>query len=98
MSQMIVLITYDVNTETPEGRRRLRRVAKICLNYGTRVQMSVFECRLSSAQRVMIEEELSSEIDKELDSLRIYDLGNNPSKITHIGARKPLDPESVLLF
>ena len=98
MSQMIVLITYDVNTETPKGRRRLRRVAKICLNYGTRVQMSVFECRLSPAQRVMIEEELSSEIDKELDSLRIYDLGNNPSKITHIGARKPLDPESVLLF
>lgn len=95
---MIVLITYDVNTETPEVRRRLRRVAKICLNYRTRVQMSVFECRLSPAQRVMIEEELSSEIDKEFDSLRIYDLGNNPSKITHIGTRKSLDPESVLLF
>ena len=52
---MIVLITYDVNTETPEGRKRLRRVAKVCLNYGTRVQMSVFECRLSPAQRVTIE-------------------------------------------
>ena len=89
---MIVLITYHVNTETPEGRRRLRKVAKICLNYGTRVQMSVFECRLSPAQRVMIEEELSSEIDMELDSFRIYELGNNPSKITHIGAKKPIDP------
>lgn len=95
---MIVLITYDVNTGTPEGCRRLRRVARICLNYGTRVQMSVFECRLSPAQRVMIEEELSSEIDMDLDSLRIYDLGNNPSRITHIGAKKPVDPESLLLF
>ena len=95
---MVVLITYDVNTETPEGRKRLRRVAKVCLNYGTRVQMSVFECRLSPAQRVTIEKELSAEIDMELDSLRIYDLGHNPSRITHIGAKKPLDPDSLLLF
>lgn len=95
---MIVLVTYDVCTTTPEGARRLRRVAKACMNYGSRVQMSVFECRLTPAQRVLLEEDLKRIIDEETDSLRIYDLGNNPSRITHIGSKKPLDVEGLLLF
>ncbi len=68
------------------------------MNYGTRVQMSVFECRLTPAQRVMLESELKQIIDEESDSLRIYDLGNNPSRITHIGSKKPLDVDGLLLF
>ncbi|TQS85795.1 MAG: CRISPR-associated endonuclease Cas2 [Candidatus Methanoprimaticola hominis] len=95
---MIVLVTYDVCTTTPEGARRLRKVARACMNYGTRVQMSVFECRLTPAQRVMLESELKQIIDEESDSLRIYDLGNNPSRITHIGSKKPLDVDGLLLF
>ena len=93
-----MLVTYDVCTTTPEGARRLRKVARACMNYGTRVQMSVFECRLTPAQRVMPESELKQIIDEESDSLRIYDLGNNPSRITHIGSKKPLDVDGLLLF
>ncbi len=93
-----MLVTYDVCTTTPEGARRLRKVARACMNYGTRVQMSVFECRLTPAQRVMLESELKQIIDEESDSLRIYDLGNNPSRITHIGSKKPLDVDGLLLF
>lgn len=93
-----MLVTYDVCTTTPEGARRLRKVARACMNYGTRVQMSVFECRLTPAQRVMLESELKQMIDEESDSLRIYDLGNNPSRITHIGSKKPLDVDGLLLF
>uniref|UniRef100_UPI0037DCB88D CRISPR-associated endonuclease Cas2 n=1 Tax=Candidatus Methanarcanum hacksteinii TaxID=2911857 RepID=UPI0037DCB88D len=92
------MVTYDVCTTTPEGARRLRKVARACMNYGTRVQMSVFECRLTPAQRVMLESELKQIIDEESDSLRIYDLGNNPSRITHIGSKKPLDVDGLLLF
>lgn len=91
-----MLVTYDVCTTTPEGARRLRKVARACMNYGTRVQMSVFECRLTPAQRVMLESELKQIIDEESDSLRIYDLGNNPSRITHIGSKKPLDVDGLL--
>ena len=93
-----MLVTYDVCTTTPEGARRLRKVARACMNYGTRVQMSVFECRLTPAQRVMLESELKQIIDEESDSLRIYDLGNNPSRITHIGSKKSLDVDGLLLF
>ena len=93
-----MLVTYDVCTTTPEGARRLRKVARACMNYGPRVQMSVFECRLTPAQRMMLESELKQIIDEESDSLRIYDLGNNPSRITHIGSKKPLDVDGLLLF
>ena len=93
-----MLVTYDVCTTTPEGARRLRKVARACMNYGTRVQMSVFECRLTPAQRMMLESELKQIIDEESDSLRIHDLGNNPSRITHIGSKKPLDVDGLLLF
>ena len=74
---MMVLITYDVNTETPAGRTRLRKVAKQCTNYGRRVQNSVFECILDSAQSVALKGILSDIIDKNKDSLRFYYLGNN---------------------
>jgi len=74
---MIVLIVYDVNTKSEGGNRRLRKVAKICVNYGQRVQNSVFECQLDPAQYVTIKKELSNEIDFEKDNLRFYLLGNN---------------------
>lgn len=71
---MLVLITYDVNTETEAGRKRLRKVAKQCVNYGQRVQNSVFECQLDAAKLREVEAKLESLIDKEHDSLRIYNL------------------------
>ena len=73
---MLVLITYDVNTETAAGKRRLRQVAKQCVNYGRRVQNSVFECILDNAQCVMLKAKLTDIIDEEVDSLRFYYLGN----------------------
>ncbi len=69
---MMVLVTYDVSTLTSEGRRRLRRVAKTCLNYGQRVQMSVFECNVDAAKYELLQQQLLEEIDEEEDSLRIY--------------------------
>ena len=73
---MLVLITYDVNTETAAGRKRLRKVAKQCVNYGRRVQNSVFECLVDNAQCIMLKSTLEELIDKEVDSLRFYYLGN----------------------
>ena len=96
---MMVLITYDVNTETAEGRTRLRRVAKQCVNYGTRVQNSVFECLLDKAQCVALKSMLTDIIDEELDSLRFYYLGNNHrTKIEHIGVNKGIDMEQPLIY
>ena len=83
---MLVLITYDVNTETAAGRKRLRKVAKQCENYGRRVQNSVFECIVDQAQSVMLKATLADIIDEEVDSLRFYYLGNKyETKIDHIG-------------
>lgn len=95
---MIVLITYDVETIDPEGARRLRRVSKICKDYGIRVQKSVFECNVSPAQKNYIVDQIGRTIDVEKDSVRIYELGNNPSKIMHIGAHKPIDINKTLIF
>lgn len=95
---MLVLITYDVNTETPAGRKRLRKVAKQCLNYGQRVQNSVFECLLDAAQYRLLQNKLCSLIDEETDSLRFYRLGDNyQAKIEHFGAKAGYEPEGVLL-
>lgn len=69
---MMVLVTYDVSTLTRQGRKRLRRVAKTCLNYGQRVQMSVFECKVDAAQYEQLQQQLLDEIDIDEDSLRIY--------------------------
>ena len=88
---MLVLITYDVNTETPAGRKRLRKVAKRCVDHGQRVQNSVFECLLDAA--------LTALIDPALDSLRFYQLGNNyKSKVEHIGVHPPFEQDGLLLF
>ena len=73
---MLVLITYDVNTETVSGKKRLRKVAKQCENYGRRVQNSVFECILDQAQSVVLKQSLIDIIDENVDSLRFYYLGN----------------------
>ena len=91
---MLVLITYDVNTETAAGRSRLRKVAKQCVNYGRRVQNSVFECILDNAQCVVLKAELSELIDETVDSLRFYYLGNNyKTKVEHIGVHRGIAPD-----
>jgi CRISPR-associated protein Cas2 len=95
---MLVLITYDVNTQTPEGRKRLRDVAKQCVNYGKRVQYSVFECIMDAAKSREVQHKLEKIIDKDTDSLRFYYLGNNyESKVVHIGAKKSFNVEDVLI-
>lgn len=96
---MLLLVTYDVNTETSEGRRRLTKVAKCCVKYGQRVQNSVFECSLDAAQVVDLQARLEEIINKQTDSLRFYNLGNNyKSKIIHIGNKKTYDPQDTLIF
>ncbi len=95
---MLVLVTYDVNTETAAGRKRLRKVAKICVNHGQRVQNSVFECLLDAAQYVTFKAELTALIDPETDSLRFYRLGNQyKTKVEHIG-RAPQWPQDEVLL
>ena len=85
---MLVLITYDVNTETAAGRSRLRKVAKQCTNYGQRVQNSVFECNMDAAKCRQVKAILEEIIDKDKDSLRFYYLGDNyKNKVEHIGAK-----------
>lgn len=96
---MLVLITYDVNTETDAGKRRLRRVAKQCVNYGQRVQNSVFECVMDAAKCREVKDKLEKIIDKDKDSLRFYYLGNNyKSKVEHIGAKESFDVEGTLII
>lgn len=96
---MLVLITYDVNTQTPSGKKRLSKVAKICVNYGQRVQNSVFECYLDNAQLIVMRNKLKSVIDEESDSLRIYNLGNNYSnRIEHYGVKSSYDTEALLIL
>lgn len=89
---MMVLITYDVDTITEDGQKRLRNVAKICLNHGQRVQNSVFECLLTEAQFVKIRHELENVIDKQLDSIRFYFLGNNwKRRVETLGKNTSID-------
>ena len=96
---MLVLITYDVNTESKEGRTRLRKVARVCINYGQRVQNSVFECVLDNTQALMVKSKLEAIIDKNKDSLRFYYLGNNyKNKVEHIGAKPVQSVEDNLIF
>ena len=94
----MVLVTYDVNTETESGKRRLRRVAKICENYGQRVQNSVFECLVDPAQWTTLRHRLIDETDQDRDSLRFYFLGKNwKHRVEHIGAKETYDPEGPLV-
>ena len=95
---MLVLITYDVTTETTEGQRRLRRVAKVCQNYGQRVQKSVFECLVDPTQWAVMRQHLIEEIVPDEDSLRFYFLGKNwKPRVEHVGAGKTYDPEGPLI-
>ena len=96
---MMVLITYDIQTSKPKGAKRLRRVAKICKNYGQRVQFSVFECSLEPDKWVKVRQKLIDEIDLEKDSLRFYFLGANwKRRIEHIGAKETYDVEGSLII
>ena len=88
---MLVLITYDVNTEDPAGRKRLRQIARQCVNYGQRVQNSVFECMLDTAQCKVLQAKLLSIMDPERDSLRFYYLGKRyENKIEHFGNQRSM--------
>lgn len=96
---MLVLITYDVNTENAAGKSRLRKVAKQCQNYGQRVQNSVFECILDAAQFKMARAKLVSLIDPEKDSLRFYFLGDKyKTKVEHVGAKESYEAEGILML
>ena len=95
--EMLVLVTYDVSTEAQSGKRRLAKVAKVCVNYGQRVQNSVFECIVDAAEAREMKAKLEKLIDKDKDSLRFYNLGNNyKTKVEHIGAKPSFDLEGVL--
>lgn len=95
---MMVLVAYDVQTETADGRRRLRHVAKLCQNVGQRVQFSVFECVVDQAQWVTFRAKLVAEIKTDKDSLRFYFLGVNwHRRVEHVGAKPAYDPEGPLI-
>jgi CRISPR-associated protein Cas2 len=95
---MMVLVTYDVRTETPEGRRRLRHVAHLCENVGQRVQFSVFECLVDPAQWTRLRGDLIKEIEPAEDSLRFYFLGANwRPRVEHVGAKPAYDPQGPLI-
>lgn len=95
---MVILVTYDVSTVSDEGRRRLRRVAKTCLDFGQRVQNSVFECSVDMEQWTRLKLQLLKEIDTKEDSLRFYFLGNNWRKrLEHHGAKPTVDLEGPLI-
>ncbi len=96
--KLLVLITYDVSTQDNEGKKRLRKVAKECLNYGQRVQNSVFECLLDASQTLLLKDSLKNIIDKEKDSIRMYYLGNRyETKIEHFGVKDTYEPEGILM-
>lgn len=96
---MLVLITYDVNTEDYEGKRRLRKIAKQCINYGQRVQNSVFECNVDAAQYRLLQSKLLEILDDKKDSLRFYHLGNQyKTKIEHFGNKQSYDTEGLLMI
>ena len=99
MTLLLVLITYDVNTEDAAGRRRLRKIAKQCVNYGQRVQCSVFECLLDTAQCRVLQAKLCSIMDPQKDSLRFYYLGNRyENKIEHFGVKATYMPEEPMII
>lgn len=96
---MMILVSYDVSTSTPAGSRRLRHVAKACLNHGQRVQNSVFECLLENDQWTTFRAELLKLADQDHDSLRFYFLGNEwQRRVEHHGAKPTVDPEGPLLI
>lgn len=99
MYHLLVLITYDVCTVSRGGKKRLRKVSKECQNYGQRVQNSVFECIVDATQFAALKLRLAEIIDKDQDSLRFYQLGNNyKTKVEHIGVKESVDIEGPLIF
>lgn len=96
---MMVLISYDVNTQDPAGRKRLRQIARHCENWGQRVQFSVFECLVDPAQWAALRAKLTACMDEQKDSLRFYYLGANWKKrVEHLGAKAAYDPEGPLIL
>lgn len=96
---MYVLITYDVNTSSKDGQKRLRQLAKCCKDFGQRVQNSVFECLINGSDFVRLKSQLLNLIDKDLDSIRIYQLGKNyQTKIEHLGIKTSFDIEGELII
>lgn len=96
---MMVLVTYDVNTQSAFGRKRLRKVAKECLNYGTRVQNSVFECNVDNYIYKKLKNELLDIIDEDEDSLRFYIIGDKyKNSIEHYGVENGVDVEGALIL
>lgn len=96
---MMVVVAYDVNTEDEAGRRRLRRVARVCENVGQRVQNSVFECLVDAAQWVKLRARLVKEAELEKDSLRFYFLGDNwRHRVEHVGTKAAYDPQAPLVI
>lgn len=96
---MLMLVTYDVNTQDAGGRRRLRRVARACLDLGQRVQNSVFECEVDPAEWAKLRARLLDEIDQTKDSLRFYRLGaDGKRRVEHVGAKAVVDLNGPLLF
>ena len=94
-----MLVTYDVSTRDAAGRRRLRRVARLCRDFGQRVQYSVFECQVDPAQWATLRARLMDEIDERADSLRFYRLGANwRSRVEHVGNKTTYDPDGPLVF
>ncbi|MEN4013876.1 MAG: CRISPR-associated endonuclease Cas2 [Bellilinea sp.] len=94
----MVLVTYDVETSSENGGRRLRKVAKICQNYGQRVQKSVFECLVEPHQYAELRKQLEDAIDMDLDSLRFYLLGSKwTRRVEHVGANPGYNPEGILI-
>jgi CRISPR-associated protein Cas2 len=95
---MLVVVAYDVSTESEEGRKRLRRVARVCENCGQRVQNSVFECLVDAAKWTRVRADLIAEIDQGDDSLRFYFLGDNwKGRVEHVGAKPSYDPQGTLI-
>lgn len=96
---MYILITYDINVISTGGQKRLRRVAKICTNYGQRVQNSVFECKVTEAQLLLMKKQLYDTIDKNTDSLRFYRLGDNYNKkVEHVGAKSTYNMDESIII
>jgi len=96
---MMVLVSYDVSTVTPAGRRRLRRISRTCQDFGQRVQFSVFELEVDPSRWTMIRQQLIDLIDREADSLRFYHLGAKwQGKVEHLGAKPAIDLNGPLVF
>ncbi|MCI1659701.1 MAG: CRISPR-associated endonuclease Cas2 [Bifidobacterium psychraerophilum] len=95
---MLVVVTYDVNTATPQGRRRLRLVAKTCKKYGQRVQNSVFECSVTPSDYLLLKHDLQELAELESDSLRFYNLGANYSnRIEQVGLQRHLPSDDIMM-